>query len=261
MANEKSQTDIRLTKEGAVATIQFVPAAGVNIFSSRVIGNLGTVVEKVAADPHIRFVVFRGDGKVFLAGADISEMQTFSEDQGRAFSTNGHNVFNAIEALPQITIAALNGHAMGGGCELAMTCDFRLIVSQAKIGQPETCLGLIPGWGGTQRIIKYIGLGQARRLLFSGVSISADEALRLGLVDEVVPSAEELDAALQRWFEMLASGSPASVTRVKRALLTKEEISEFGKCFSCSDAKEGMAAFRERRKPTWSNWADCKEKE
>ncbi len=254
MADEKSQTEVHLSKEGQVATIRFVPAAGVNIFSSRVIGTLGTVVEKVAADPRVRFVVFRGEGRVFLAGADISEMRHFTEDQGRAFATNGHNVFNAIEALPQITFAAMNGHAMGGGCELAMACDFRLIVKDARIGQPETRLGLIPGWGGTQRITRYVGLGQARRLLFSGEAIPAEEALRIGLVDEVVPSAADLDAALQRWFKMLAPGSPAAITRVKRALLQRDEIAEFGKCFSCSDAREGTTAFLEKRQPSWATW-------
>lgn len=254
MANEKSQTEVHLTKSGCVATIQFVPAAGVNIFSSRVIGTLGTVVEKVAADPHIRFVVFRGHGKVFLAGADISEMSSFTEDQGRAFATNGHNVFNAIELLPQATFAAMNGHALGGGCELALACDFRLLVSSAKIGQPETRLGLIPGWGGTQRIARYVGLGQARRLLFSGEAISANEALQIGLVDELVPSAEELDAALRKWFEALAPASPAAITRAKRALLNHDEIGEFAKCFSCSDAREGTTAFISKRPPSWASW-------
>jgi enoyl-CoA hydratase len=254
MANEKSQTDIQVSKDGEVATVRFVPASGVNIFSSRVIGTLGAAVKRIAADPHIRFVVFRGDGRVFLAGADISEMHSFTEDQGRAFAQNGHNVFNAVEALPQVTFAALNGHAMGGGCELAMACDFRLMVKDGKIGQPETRLGLIPGWGGTQRITKYVGLGHARRLLFSGDAIPAEEAHKIGLVDEVVASGEELDGALLRWFKMLAPGSPAAITRVKRALLQRDEIEEFGKCFSCSDAQEGKAAFLEKRKPAWANW-------
>lgn len=259
MANEKSQTEVHLTKQGDVATVQFVPGAGVNIFSSRVIGTLGTVVEKIAADPHVRYVVFRGEGKVFLAGADISEMSQFSEDQGRAFATNGHHVFNAIEALPQVTFAAMNGHAMGGGCELAMACDFRLLVAKGKIGQPETRLGLIPGWGGTQRITRYVGLGHARKLLFSGETIAAEEALRIGLVDEVVESAEVLDEALHRWFKRLAPGSPEAIKRVKRALHTHDEISEFGKCFSCSDAKEGTTAFIDKREPSWARWEPPKE--
>lgn len=254
MSNEKSQTEVHLDKQGDVATIRFVPGAGVNIFSSRVIGSLGTIVEKVAVDPKVRFVVFRGDGKVFLAGADISEMSHFSEDQGRSFATNGHHVFDRIESLPQVTIAALNGHAMGGGCELAMACDFRLMVAQGKIGQPETRLGLIPGWGGTQRITRYVGLGMARRLLFSGDSISADEAQRIGLVDEVIPSVEELDQAVQTLCKSLAPGSPAAITRVKRALLSGDEIGEFAKCFSCEDAQEGMSAFRDKRPANWSSW-------
>ena len=137
MSNEKSTTKVELTKEGQVATIRFTPESGVNIFSSRVIGNLGRVVERVAEDAHVRFVVFRGHGKVFLAGADIAEMQLFSEDQGRAFATNGHNVFNAISTLPQVTFAAINGHALGGGCELSLSCDFRLMVAKGKIGLPE----------------------------------------------------------------------------------------------------------------------------
>ncbi len=258
MANEKSQTDITLTKNGPVATIQFVPASGVNIFSSRVIGSLGTIVDKVASDPHVRFVIFRGHGKVFLAGADISEMTSFNADQARAFATNGHHVFNAVEALPQVTIAAMNGHAMGGGCELALACDFRLLAAKGKIGQPETRLGIIPGWGGTQRITRYVPLGQARRLLFSGDSISAEEALRIGLVDEVVPTPEEMDETIKRWLKMLTPGSPAAIKRVKHALLNRDEIGEFGQCFSCSDAKEGTAAFIEKRQPSWANW-DCEQ--
>jgi enoyl-CoA hydratase/carnithine racemase len=254
MANEKSQTEVQLVKDGPVATVKFVAATGVNIFSSRVIGNLGTVVAQLAADPRLRFVVFRGEGRVFLAGADISEMSTFTEDQGRAFAKNGHNVFNAIEALPQITFAAMNGAALGGGCELAVSCDFRLLVKDAKIGSPETRLGLIPGWGGTQRVPKYVGLGVARRLLFSGEAITAEEAYRIGLVDEVVPTAADLDAVLQKWFKLLAPGSPAAIARVKRAMHSRDEIGEFGTCFSTSDAREGTRAFLEKRQPGWAQW-------
>ncbi len=260
MSHEKSQTEVHLDKQGDVATIRFVSPAGVNIFSSRVIGSLGTIVERVSVDPHVRFVVFRGDGKVFLAGADISEMSTFNEDSGRSFAMNGHHVFDRIEHLPQVTIAAINGHAMGGGCELSLACDFRLMVAGAKIGQPETRLGLIPGWGGTQRLPKVVNLGVARRLLFSGDSISAEEAQQIGLVDAVVPSVDKLDDAIVDWCKKLAPGSPAAITRIKRALLNEDEIGEFAKCFSCDDAREGMSAFREKRAAEWSSWSCAKDK-
>ncbi len=251
MANEKSTTKVELFKDGPVATIKFTPETGVNIFSSRVIGSLGVLVQRVAEDHRVRFVVFRGDGKVFLAGADIAEMANFTEDRGRAFATNGHNVFNAISALPQITFAAINGHALGGGCELSLACDFRIMVATAKIGLPEATLGLIPGWGGTQRLPKIVGDPQARRMIFSGAAINAEEAQRVRLVDEVVPTAEDLDPALKRWFKMLEPGSPHAITRAKRALLQRDEIQEFSKCFSCSDAKEGITAFLEKRKAPW----------
>lgn len=252
MANEKSTTRVELTKEGQVATVRFIPESGVNIFSSRVIGNLGAVVQRLHEDSHVRFVVFRGDGKVFLAGADIAEMASFTEDQGRAFATNGHHVFNAISGLPQVTFAAINGHALGGGCEITLACDFRIMVRKAKVGLPETTLGLIPGWGGTQRLPLIVGDPPARRMIYSGVPISAEEALEIGLVEEVVDSPEDLDPVLQKWFKLLDRSSPHAVTRAKRALLHKDEIGEFGKCFVCSDAKEGINAFLKKEDPPWT---------
>ncbi len=243
---------VELTRENDVGTIHFASPTGVNTFHSGVLGELGTHVQALAEDASLRFVVLRGRGKTFLAGADIRQMSHFSEAEGEIFSKNGHAVFNKIEALPQITFAALNGHTMGGGCELALACDFRIAVRGIKIGAPESRLGLIPGWGGTARMPRLIGLAHARRLMFSGDSISADDALRIGLVDEVVPSPEELDATLQRWFTMLSAGSPAAVRRIKHALLHRDETNQFGLCFSCSDAREGIAAFLEKRTPNWA---------
>jgi enoyl-CoA hydratase len=252
MPNAKSTTTVHAGKTDGVTTIRFVTGEGVAIFSSRVMGELGTIVERVAEDAHSRFVVFRGEGKTFLAGADIAEMAHFDEDRGHAFSKHGHNVFDAIESLPQVTIAAINGHALGGGCELALACDFRIAAAAAKLGQPESRLGVIPGWGGTRRLPRIVGPARARRLMFTGENITAEEALRIGLVDEVVPTPENLDPALARWFAALSAGSPAAITRIKRAMLHDDEVDQFGLCFNCSDTKEGLGAFLEKRPPTWA---------
>ena len=253
----KPLTQVELEQKGKVATIRFTTEGDVNIFSSRVLGELGTCVDRLAQDAAIRFVVLRGVGRTFLAGADINELAAYDEERAHALTTHGHHVVDAIEALPQVTIAALNGHALGGGCGLALACDFRILVANALIGQPEARLGLTTGWGGTKRLPKLVGSAHARRLLYSGQPPSADEALKIGLVDEVVPTADDLDDALRRWFEFLSGGSPAAIRRLKHAMLHGDEITQFGLSFSCSDAKEGMHAFLEKRPPSWSTWADC----
>ena len=244
-------THIELSKDGNVATVTFSSERGVNVFSSAVLGELGRQVELLAEDSELRYVVFRGAGKTFVAGADITEMSAFDEAQGIAFAKHGHHVFDTIENLPQVTFAALNGHALGGGCELAIACDFRIMSGKATIGQPESVLGLIPGWGGTIRLRKLVGLTGAKRLLFSGQGIKAEQAREIGLVDEVVENAEALDAALKRWFELIAHGAPRAITRIKRAIAHDDEIHQFGCCFSCDDAHEGMTAFIEKRPPNW----------
>lgn len=244
-------THVELSKEDNVATVRFVSEKGPPVFSSSVLGELTTVVHELAEDSAIRFVVFRSSGKVFVAGADIKEMANINEDQGYSLSQHGQHVFNAVENLPQITFAAMNGHAMGGGCELALACSFRLMVSGAKIGQPEVRLGLIPGWGGTKRLPMIVPLGWALRMLYSGEVIKAEQAAEIGLVDEVVPSEEALDESLQRWFDLLKSGAPRAITRIKHAILNDDESHQFGLCFSCSDAKEGMQAFIAKRPPAW----------
>ncbi len=255
MASEKSQTDVVLEKSGPIATVKFVTPGGVNIFSTRVVTTLGERIAPLAHDTQVRFVVLRGEGKTFLAGADISEMSEFDEGRARVFAAQGHRVFNTLASLPQVTFAAINGHALGGGGELSLACDFRLMVRDARIGQPEVRLGLIPGWGGTQRLPRVVhSLGQAKRLLLSGEAISAEEAHRIGWIDEVVPTAADLDAALQRWFAALAPASPHAIARVKAALASGDEIAEFGRCFNAPDARAGTTAFIEKRKPTWAEW-------
>ncbi|MBK9128378.1 MAG: enoyl-CoA hydratase/isomerase family protein [Phycisphaerales bacterium] len=252
MANEKSQTTVALSRTGDVASIEFSSPDGINIFSSRVVGELGEAVEKVATDAQARFVVLRAKGKVFLAGADIAQMQRFTQDEALAFARKGQSVFDALERLPQVTIAAISGHALGGGCEVALACDFRLTVATAKFGQPEVRLGLIPGWGGTQRLARYVPLGMARRLLFSGEQITAEAARALHLVDEVVADAAELEAAVQRWVTLLTPGSPAAVKHLKRAMLSGDEAGEFAKCFVGTEAREGTTAFLEKRAAGWT---------
>jgi enoyl-CoA hydratase len=252
MSEQREPTTVELIRDGNVGTLEFSTPSGVNVFCSSVLGRLGELVGHVREDSSLRFVVLRGKGRTFLAGADIEEMSLFDEPQAAALSRHGHHVFDAVEGLPQVTIAAISGHAMGGGCELAMACDFRVAVSSAKMGQPECKLGLIPGWGGTRRLTQLVGLPHARRLMFTGEPITAEQAERIGLVDEVVGSAEELDGALRRWFKRLSAGSPAAIKRIKHALLHGDEMNQFGLCFSCSDAREGMGAFLEKRQPSWA---------
>ncbi len=250
-AEVRPATHAELSREGQVATVRFVSERGPAILSSHVLGELTGITEQLREDAAIRFVVFRSTGSVFVAGADIAELVHFSEDQGYALSVHGQRVFGAIETLPQITFSAINGHALGGGCELAMACSFRIMVAGAKIGQPEAKLGLIPGWGGTRRLLQIVPLGWALRMLYSGEPISAEEALRIGLVDEIVPAAADLDAALERWFRLLRGAAPRAILRIKRAILNDDEAHQFGLCFSCSDAREGMRAFLEKRPPAW----------
>lgn len=252
MSNEaRPTTHAELIRDGQIATVRFVSERGPAILSSHVLGDLTEITEQLREDPAVRFVVFRSSGSVFVAGADIAELVHFSEDQGYALSVHGQRVFGAIEALPQITFSVINGHALGGGCELAMACSFRIMVAGARIGQPEAKLGLIPGWSGTRRLLQLVPLGWALKMLYSGEPISAEEALRIGLVDEVVPTAAVLDAALERWFRLLRGAAPRSILRIKRAILNDDEAHQFGLCFSCSDAREGMRAFLEKRPPAW----------
>ena len=250
-AETVARTRVELTREDGVATVRFVADKGPAILSSPVLGELTRIVEPLRDCPRTRFVVFRGAGKVFIAGADISEMAQIDEGQGYALAQHGQRVFDAIENLPQVTFAAMNGHAMGGGCELALACSFRLMVAGAKIGQPEVKLGLIPGWGGTKRLPRIVPLGMALRMLYSGEAISAEVAGKAGLVDEIVPSEAELDAALSRWFDLLRGAAPHAIQRIKRAILNDDEARQFGLCFSTSDAREGMSAFLAKRPPAW----------
>ena len=216
------------------------------------------ILDELQANPAVRVVVLTGAGdKAFIAGADISEFEGRSPmDQFRVMS--GRTVFDAVEAFPKPIIAALNGFTLGGGCELAMACDIRLAADSAKLGQPEVNLGIIPGGGGTQRLPRLVGTGAAYKLLYTGGLIGADEALRIGLVDEVVPAAG-LRARALALAESIAQKSPVALQLIKEAVRAslrvpldeglRQETTLFGLAFSSEDKAEGVAAFFGKRPP------------
>lgn len=246
-----SKTEIQLEVVGPNATISLVTAEGLNVGSSDMMRRLGDVVAKVAEDRNVRTTVIQGTGKVFLAGADIKEMASFNRGQGIAYGKLGQDVFNAIENLPSITVAAINGAALGGGMELTLACDFRIAVRTAKIGLPETSLGLIPGWGGISRAMKLVGSAQAKKLFLSALPVNAEDGLTFGLVDEVVNGPEDLVARVAAFCKSFKRAAPAAVALAKRAARDGDDLAAFGDCFETNDAREGMGAFIERRTASW----------
>ena len=251
-------TNILLEKKGlyAVATINRPKA--LNALNSEVLADLNELVETVNADEEIRALVLTGAGeKSFVAGADIGEMSTLTKAEGEAFGKKGNDVFRKLETMPIPTIAAINGFALGGGCELSMSCDIRICADTAVFGQPEVGLGITPGFGGTQRLARLVSPGMAKQLIYTARNIKADEALRIGLVNAVYP-AEELMAAAEKMADTIAKNAPIAVRACKKAInegldVTMDEaivIEEklFGSCFETADQIEGMGAFLEKRK-------------
>ena len=245
--------------EGVVRVTISSPAT-LNALNSTILAELDALVESLPATT--RALVITGEGKSFVAGADISEMAHLSEAEGLAFGQRGAAVFKKIEDLPFPVIAAVNGFALGGGCELAMACDIRIASAKAKFGQPEVGLGIIPGFSGTYRLPKLVGQGMAKELIYTGKVIGADEALRIGLVGSVVEQ-EELEGAVDALLAAILKNAPIAVRYAKACIngnydLTAEESIAlenryFAKCFTTEDQKEGMAAFLEKRKATFKN--------
>jgi len=246
-----SNTDVRLTIDGSTATILFTTEGALNVLSPAVLEKLAAAVEGARAAKAVRWTIIRAEGKVFVAGADIKAMASFDVKQAREFSRRGNEVMDALSALPSITIAGIQGAALGGGCEIALACDFRIAAEAVKIGLPETSLGLIPGWGGTKRSLALLGPTWARRLVWGAAPLSAADALRCGLVDEVVADAVQLDAAIDRLKRSLVRGGPGATALAKRAFLTGDEVGAFADCFTGDESREGLAAFLEKRSARW----------
>jgi len=215
-----------------------------------------------ALDPKTRVLILTGSGeKAFVAGADIASMAKLEPNEAAAFSRLGHRIGDRLAGLDAITIAEVNGFALGGGCELMLACDFAIAADHAKLGQPEVALGVTAGFGGTTRLVRRVGLARALQLLATGARISAAEALAMGLVNEVVPQAE-LRARVDAIAAAIVANAPLAVAASKRAArlaaetdlgtANAHEQQVFGMCFATKDQKEGMAAFLEKRKAAWT---------
>ncbi|HMK24761.1 MAG TPA: enoyl-CoA hydratase-related protein [Chitinophagaceae bacterium] len=228
-----------------------------NALNKMVMDELNTVMDEVYNNPEIRSVIITGTGsKSFVAGADISEFVGLSKEQGMVLAKKGQDTFFKIENSPKPVVAAINGFALGGGCELAISCHFRIASQNAKFGQPEVNLGLTPGYGGTQRLTQLIGKGRSIEMLISANMIDANIALQYGLVNYVVPQ-EELLSKAKSVLELINSKAPIAVAGCIKAANAvfdesqngfETEIKEFGNCFDTEDMKEGTSAFLEKRK-------------
>lgn len=219
--------------------------------------DLDVVINEIETNQNIKAAIITGSGeKAFVAGADISEFVGLSVEEGKTLAKTGQNIFSRIENCTKPIIAAVNGFALGGGCELAMACHFRIASDNAKFGQPEVNLGLIPGYGGTQRLAQLIGKGRALELLMTGNMIEASIALEYGLVNHVVPQ-ENLLAKTKMILEQIIAKAPLAVAKCITAVNAafsgdngyEVELKSFGDCFSTNDMKEGTSAFLQKRKP------------
>ena len=250
-------TNVLLEKKGHIAVATINRPKALNALNSQVLEDIDQLVEQVKADDEIRALVITGSGeKAFVAGADIGEMSTLTKAEGEAFGKKGNDVFRKLETLPIPTIAAVNGFALGGGCELALACDLRLASMAASFAVPEVTLGTICGAGGTQRLPRLIGETRAKEMIFTGREITAETAREWGLVNGVFTAGSLLEETLNL-AEEIARNSPYAVTRAKRSVnggreMLLEEVLEwerslFGECGESRDRKEGMTAFLEKR--------------
>ena len=247
---------IKFEKEDYIGIITINRPQALNALNSQVLDELNEVLDSVDLN-ETRALILTGEGdKSFVAGADIGEMSTLTKAEGEAFGKKGNDVFRKLETLEIPVIAAINGFALGGGCEISMSCDIRICSENAIFGQPEVGLGITPGFGGTQRLARLVGPGMAKQMIYTGRNIKADEAYRIGLVNAVYPQ-EELMAAAEKMASQIAANAPIAVRACKKAindglqtdidaaLVIEEKL--FGSCFETEDQREGMANFLRKK--------------
>ncbi|MDY0235877.1 MAG: short-chain-enoyl-CoA hydratase [Gudongella sp.] len=247
-----------IKKEGNISILSINRPKQYNPLSSEVLNELSDAIEYINTDDECHVLIVTGEGSAFVAGADISEMKDMNAAQARDFAKSGLDVFRKIELMEKPTIAAVNGFALGGGCELSMACDIRIASTKAKFGQPEVGLGITPGFGGTIRLSRLVGIAKAKELIFTGEIIKADEALRIGLVNQLVEPEELIDKAIDM-AKKISKNAQLAVRYSKTAINKNYEVDVdtaieieknlFALCFSSEDQKEGMGAFIEKRKP------------
>lgn len=248
---------VEVTKKGNVGIVAMNRPEALNALSQAVFADLDAALDQVQQDDDIYVVVITGNGRAFVAGADIGEMANMNVAEGRAFGDLGNRLLMRIDMMEKPTIAAVNGFALGGGCELAMACDIRIASEKAKFAQPEVGLGIIPGFGGTQRMARIVGTGHAMELIYTADTINAQKALEIGLVNRVVAPEELMDAAMEL-ANKIASKAQVAIRTAKRAIrhglacdistaVTYEALA-FGTCFGTEDQKDAMKAFVEKKK-------------
>jgi enoyl-CoA hydratase len=250
-----------VSREGGVAVVKVARPEAMNALDLETLTALRDRLQELADDDEVRVVVLTGEGeKAFVAGADIKYMSGLAVGEAKEWGALGQETGRLLEEMPKATIAAINGFALGGGCELSLACDIRYAARTAKLGQPEINLGIIPGWGGTQRLARATTLGYAKELILTGRVVDAEEAERRGLVNAVFEPDELMEKTLET-ARLIASKSPVAVAAAKEACNFAlqgdhsrnlyDEADRFGELFSSADAKEGLTAFVERREPNF----------
>ncbi|MCB1179346.1 MAG: enoyl-CoA hydratase/isomerase family protein [Leptospiraceae bacterium] len=251
---------LQVTKENAVATVKINRPEALNALNTDILKEIKTCFEELEKDSSLRIVFVTGEGKAFVAGADIAAMKEYDSKKAEEFSKLGQSAFDTIDSSRLVSIALINGFALGGGMELALSCDMRIASESAKMGLPEVSLGLIPGFGGTQRLSRLIGVGRALEIILSGDMITAEDAYRIGIVNKISPPENLLETG-EKLAKSILSRGPEAVSKAKEVVKKgvnlsldngqKLEKKEFSLLFDGAQSKEGLGAFLEKRKPNF----------